>query len=74
MLEELKQEILEDRSNNRFKSTDQMPLRDKYNVSKELRARYKEAAKELTADESFPYEVECRMQGDTLKIGYKSLS
>ena len=61
MLEELKQEILEDHANSRFTSADQMPLRDKYDVSKEIRARYKNAAKELTADENFPYEVECRM-------------
>lgn len=74
MIEELKQEILDDHSNNRFLSAYLMPLRDKHDVSKDLRARYKEAAKELTADESFPYEVECRMQGNTLKIGYKPLS
>lgn len=74
MFEELKQEILEDRANSRFISADKMPLSDKHDVSKELRAKYKKAARELTADESFPYEVECRMQGDTLKIGYKPLS
>lgn len=74
MIEELKQEILDDQANNRFKSAYQMPLEDKHDVSKELRARYKAAARELTADESFPFEVECRMQGDVLRIGYKPLS
>lgn len=74
MLEKLKQEILDDQANNRFKSAYQMPLEDKHDVSRELRARYKEAARELTADDSFPYEVECWMQGDILRIGYKTLS
>ncbi|SDL26493.1 hypothetical protein [Lacicoccus qingdaonensis] len=74
MIEELKQEILDDQSNNRFKSADQMPLADKHDVSKELRAKYKAAVRTLTADESFPYEVECWMQGDVLRIGYKPMN
>lgn len=72
-LRRIKEEILQDHQRNNYMKANLMPLRDKYDVSKEKQREFKHIAEKLTKDPDFPYEVVFWLQGNTVKMGYKPL-